>query len=256
MTWLDVLIVGMLAGPTAAGVYGAATRFVSAGVILSTSLRIVVAPMYSRHLASHRIDEVQRLYSLTTKWIVLFSLPLYVLMALFGGTALSVLGPNFRSGAVPLIVLACGMALVLAAGNIQSVLLMSGYSTLAAMNKFIAVVVNVCLLMVLVPWAGLLGAAISWAVALALDTSLAVWQVHTRIGLHPGGRDIRRATLVTVLGTIIPGGLARLLLGDTLLGLATGLCVSALVLGPTIWKMRVGFELDGLVAILKSRSGR
>ncbi|WP_256838332.1 polysaccharide biosynthesis C-terminal domain-containing protein [Ornithinimicrobium faecis] len=256
MTWLDVLIVGMLAGPTAAGIYGAATRFVSAGVILSTSLRIVVAPMYSRHLASRRIDAAQHLYSLTTKWILLFSLPLYALMALFSGTALSILGPDFRSGAIPLTILACGMALVLAAGNVQSVLLMSGHSSLAAMNKFIAVVLNVSLLVVLVPWVGLVGAAISWTAALAVDTALAVWQVHTRIGLHLGGRDIWRAMAVAILCTVVPGGVTRLLLGDTLVGLVTGICVSALVLGPTMWKMRVGFDLDGLVAMLKSRSGR
>lgn len=256
MTWLDVLIVGMIAGPAAAGIYGAASRFVSAGMILSTSLRIVVAPMYSRHLGAQRLEQVQHLYAVTTKWIVLFSVPLYILMALYGGTVLSILGPNFHDGAVALAILACGMALVLAAGNIQSILLMSGHSALAATNKAVAVAVNVCLLLLLVPRADLLGAAIAWTVAMAVDTSLAVWQVRTRIGLRPAGRDVWLTMGTTLACVAIPGAVCRLTLGDTWLALGLSIALGAVSLGLVIWRLRVVFDINSLAALVRPRGER
>ncbi len=61
--WFDVVLVGVIAGAADAGIYGAASRFVGAGVIVLTALRIVVAPRFSAYLAQERHDEVQQLYT-------------------------------------------------------------------------------------------------------------------------------------------------------------------------------------------------
>src|SRR5699024_6849766 len=50
LVWLDVLIVGAIAGPAAAGVYGAATRIAAAGSLVDQAIRVVVAPIFSRLL--------------------------------------------------------------------------------------------------------------------------------------------------------------------------------------------------------------
>lgn len=256
VTWLDVLVVGMLAGPAAAGIYGAASRFVTAGMMLASSLRIVVAPMYSRHLGAGRREQAQHLYTVTTMWIVLFSVPFYLLLALYGGSVLSILGPNFRAGAAALAVLAVGMGLVQAAGNIQSVLLMSGHSALAAINKAIAVVVNVGLLFILVPRAGLVGAALAWTVAMAVDTLLALGQVRLRVGLRPFGRRIAAAMAVALVPVAVPGGGLRAAMGDTPLALVLSILLGGALLSAVAWRMRVTFDLNALAAMARSRTGR
>lgn len=256
MTWLDVLVVGMLAGPAAAGIYGAATRFVSAGMLLSTSLRIVVAPIYSRHLGAGRSAQVQDLYVMSTKWIVAFSTPLYLMLALFGGSVLRLLGGDFGEGSAALAILAIGMGVVLVAGNVQSILLMSGLSALAAMNKGIAVTTNVALLLILVPRTGIVGAAIAWVVAMAVDTFLAVWQVRNRVGVRPATPGIWLVLSIATLVVGIPAVILRLTLGDTMAALIASVVLGVLALGVVAWRMRVLFQLDGLATVIRARSER
>lgn len=219
LIWLAVIVVGVLAGPAAAGVYGSASRFVAAGMIIDTALRVVVAPMFSQML--HREDrrDLESVYRTATVWLVLFSTPVYILLAVFAPVALSLLGDSFADGEPVLIVMSIGSIITFLAGNIHSVLLMSGRSGLAAANKAIAVGVNVGLLYLLVPLWGITGAAIAWAIACALDAALAALQVRFVLKLRVSPIAGLYPLAVALVTVGVPALLFRLLLGATWLGL-------------------------------------
>ena len=96
--WVDVILVGSILGATQAGIYGSAARFVSAGMIVLTALRIVVAPRFSAMLAAREMDALGHLYLVTTRWIVLFGSPVYLVLAIFSPTLLAWFGPGFEPG--------------------------------------------------------------------------------------------------------------------------------------------------------------
>lgn len=229
LIWLAVIIVGALAGPAAAGVYGAASRFVAAGMIVDTALRVVVSPMFSKML--HRDDTagLESVYRTATVWLVLFSTPVYVLLAAFAPVALSLLGGSFADGEPVLVVMAIGSIVTFLAGNIHSVLLMSGRSGLAAMNKAIAVAMNVALIYLLVPIWGITGAAVAWAAACAIDAALATVQVrfvlHLAVSPLPGLYPL--AVAIITFG--VPAIALRLSLGATWLSLILAAAVGALL---------------------------
>ncbi|WOF22632.1 polysaccharide biosynthesis C-terminal domain-containing protein [Microbacterium betulae] len=230
LAWLDIVIVGAIAGPAAAGVYGGAARIASAGTLVDSAIRVVVSPAFSRLL--HRGDRagVADVFRAATIWLVLFSTPVYLLLAVFAPVVLSVLGPSFVHGEVALAALCAGAIVTFLAGNVHSVLLMGGRSGLAAVNKAAAVAVDVALLFLLVPAWGIAGAAVAWAVACLVDAALATVQVHRVLrlpvpvtaGLHP-----LAIALVTVGGAAVG---ARLLLGATWLGLAAAAVVGGAAL--------------------------
>lgn len=253
MLWIDVLLVGLVAGPGAAGVYGAATRFVAAGRILSTAFRIVVAPTYSRLLGQHRIHEVQSLYTKTTQWIVLFSTPVFVLYALFGGTILTALGTEFRTGASALAVLSLGLTIGLLGGNIQVLLLMGGHSGRTAVNKALTLIALVSGILILTPEFGILGAATAWAISMTIDFALAAWQVHKREHVRAGGRAVFFALLVGAGVPGIPALGARIILGDTLAGLLTATLVGALTFLCATFILRRSFALTEIATVIRRR---
>jgi O-antigen/teichoic acid export membrane protein len=181
IVWFDVILVGVIAGAGAAGVYGTASRFVTAGLIISTAMRMVVSPRFSALLAEHKIGAVQRLYSTTASWIVLLGVPVYGLFIFFAPTVLGWFGPGFREGSTALIILCAGAICFLLAGNVDSVLTMSGRSGWMAFNKSVVLGVNIVGNLILVPRWGILGAASAWAFSLFLDAVLA--SVETRIFL-------------------------------------------------------------------------
>lgn len=225
LVWLAVIVVGGIAGPGAAGVYGAASRFVSAGMIVDTALRVVVSPMFSRLLHRGEERDLEDVYRTATIWLVLFSAPVYLLLAVFAPVALSLLGPSFSAGEPVLIIMCLGAVITFLAGNIHSVLLMSGRSGLAALNKAFAVATNVALLFVLVPVWGITGAAISWAIACALDATLATIQVRRVLDLRVSPLPGLYPLLVGLLSVGIPAIGFRLLLGPTWVALIAAAAV-------------------------------
>lgn len=255
MLWVDVLLVGLLAGPAAAGIYGAATRFVNAGRIVSTALRIVVAPTYSRLLGERQSLRVQRLYTMTTQWVVLFSVPFYLVLAAFGGTMLGILGHEFRAGALALAVLTVGVVVSTVGGNLQALLLMSGHSGWAAVDKAVTLVVLAGGIWILTPLAGIEGAATAWTVAMIVDVALGAYQVHRLVGVRVGGRGVALALGVAGIAPAGPVVAARLLLGDSLHGMAVGAVGGALCWLALALLLRKWLSLADVTALAARRAG-
>lgn len=214
IVWIGVILVGVLAGASAAGVYGAAARFVAAGLIVSTAIRIVVAPRFSGLLGERRFADVEELYSVTARWILLFGGPVYIVLAVFAPTVLGWLGPGFDEGVGVMVVLCLGSIVVLAAGNVQSLLLMSGRSGLGAVNKAVVLILNVGATLLLVPRFGIIGAAAAWAASMLLDTALAAWQVRSATGIILSTRSIVYVILLVSACVGVPSGAVVLLLGQ------------------------------------------
>jgi O-antigen/teichoic acid export membrane protein len=254
--WLDVVIVGVLAGPAAAGVYGAATRFVNAGMIPSTSMRIVVAPQFSAALHQRDYAAAQDAYRTTTAWITVLSAPLYVMLWLYGGTALSLLGEGFRDGAVLLGVLSIGAMISSTTGNVQSMLLMSGRSGWVAANKTIVLVVFVMGLAMAVPQYGAMGAAVVWSAAYAVDAVLAMVQVSRLVGIRLDAHQSLVSLAVGVVPFALAGLVGRLWLGDSVRGLLVGASLGTLLYVAAVWLVRRRLDLGEVLLIVRRRGGR
>jgi len=224
--WLGILIVGFLAGSASAGVYGGASRLVAAGFIVDTALRIVVSTRFSALLFAGKIADVERLYRTAAIWLVLISTPVYVILAAFAPVVLRMLGPDFEQGSGVLMILCAGAVLTFTAGNIHSVLLMSGRSGWAAFNKAVVLVVNVVGNVVLVPLIGINGAAISWALSMLIDAMLAAVEVRRFIGIRIWAPSIAYALCVPILTFGVPALIFLRTVGATmpalLLTLGTG----------------------------------
>jgi O-antigen/teichoic acid export membrane protein len=251
--WLDVILVGSILGATQAGIYGSAARFVFAGTIVLTALRIVVAPRFSAMIAGREMDALSHLYLVTTRWIVIFGSPVYVTLAIFAPTVLTWFGHGFGSGAHSMTVLSLGSIALLAAGNVQSLLLMSGRIGWGVFNKLTVLVFNLAMNLWLIPRVGITGAAVSWALSMVLDTVLAAVQVRRATGLTlvPGSTAAALAVVGVCVG--LPSGLVVSLLGQgngsLILAVA---CSGALLLGYCVVDRR-RLELADL-ALLRRRS--
>ncbi|MBM7520294.1 oligosaccharide flippase family protein [Nocardioides nitrophenolicus] len=251
--WLDVVLVGILLGPAAAGVYGVASRFVAGGLVLMTALRIVVAPQFSARLAAGENAEAGRLYAITSTWIVFFGVPIYVLLACFAPFVLSIPGPEFAGGRTAMIVLCVGGVALLAAGNLQSLLLMTGRSGRALVNKVVVVATGVGCNLLLIPAWGIAGAAATWALCWILDGLLSAVQVSRLTGIRPSvGRiaaGIGAGTAVTAPAALV--GIA--VGGQSLLGFAVALVLTGVGVLAAARVGRSFLHLDQFSGIVRRR---
>lgn len=228
LDWADVLLVIALMGPGAGGVYGVVTRIVQAGNMLEAALRIVLGPRISAAIAQEDQARAESLYRQATQLLILGSWPFYLAIALFADVVLGLFGAEFTLGTVALVVLASAMALKNTAGALQTVLLMAGRSTWQLRNKAIQLLVLLALMPVLVPWWGMNGAALAFALSIVIDTLLAGSQVHRSLGFAVPLRTVLVTAALPALIVIGGSVLVRLLAADS--GALLQLCALAAVL--------------------------
>lgn len=252
LEWVDVILVGLLASPAAAGVYAVVTRCVRASEIVQQAARIAIGPQISAAFARGAHDEVRHIYGLVSAAMIWLAWPFFLLLAIFGDAVLSIFGPGFTSGHRSLMILTAAMALATAAGTVQSILLMGGRSTWQLADKSFALALNIALDLLFIPWWGIEGAALAWAITIVVDTLLVVWQVQRLMGIRPSYRPLVRALTLAIVVAGGGGGLARLAFGSSLttLGLATIVLGAAYLALSWRWRERLG--LAALV-LLRSR---
>ena len=144
-------------------------------------------------------------------------------------------------------VLCVGSVVVLAAGNVQALLLMSGRSSWGAFNKLVVVVVNVVGNLILLPRVGIIGAAAMWAACMALDTALAAYQVRRTVGIAVFGPTLLRVAAAVVLCTVLPSAVVLWLAGQTVVSFLTSLLLSGLLLLAYARHDRARLHLDQLL---------
>ncbi|SIT84265.1 oligosaccharide flippase family protein [Microbacterium sp. RU33B] len=251
LLWLDVIIVGLLTGPALAGIYAVVSRLIQTGTMPSTAMRIVVAPQFSRMLHQQRHAALKDLYLRTTQWIVLLSMPVYVLLSVLAVPVLDIFGPGFEFGAPALTIMCLGAAINSSTGNVQSLLLMSGLSGRAAVNKIVVLAVSLTLLFTLIPLCGLTGAAVAWTVSMILDALLATVTVRLRVGVRLSASRILLAIAVSATAAAVPSVIARLVFGETLIALVSGAAAAVVLWTVCLFLTRRWFALDEALASLR-----
>ncbi|HEY0374905.1 MAG TPA: oligosaccharide flippase family protein [Amnibacterium sp.] len=216
LDWAGVLIVLAVAGPVLGGIYAVVNRCVNAGTMIDQAARIVTGPRISRALAVGDRDQASALFLHVTRGIVAVAWPFYLTLAVFAPAVLSLFGPEFVAGALPLALVSIAMMLSTTAGMVQSILLMGGRSSWQLGNRIAQLVTLVVVTVVLVPPLGLLGAALGWTAAILVDTTLATVQVAVKLGIHSSPRLV-----------VLPAGLALAIFGG-------GGALCAAVLGQTV----------------------
>lgn len=183
--YFDVILVYWMLDPATAGVYFAASRLANIFAMLSAALytfgaRRLPSLYFSK---SHReLEHTLRLMAEVTALCVFSGL----FIAWIGAPhLLGLFGPHFVTQQWVLIVLAIGTAFQAAGGPAAAILQLTGhereYVPVVAAN----VVLRLVGFVVLIPWLGVLGAAISATVSLALATVALNVLCRRRTGLDP-----------------------------------------------------------------------
>jgi O-antigen/teichoic acid export membrane protein len=256
LLWVNVLLLGALASTHQAGIYAAASKFVTTGVFVLEATRLAIAPQISALLTQRRTAEAEHLLRMSTTWVIAASWPIYLSLAAFAPVALRMYGGDFVTGQTALTILSLAVLVNLGTGNIQTVLLMGGKSSWNLFNMAGAVLINVVLGLLLIPRYGIEGAAIAWSVAMMFDNVASIIEVRLLLGLRAVGRDNLRVAIGTVACFAVLGAAMRLGLGPTLPALIGFGLVAGGVYVLALWRFRELVALPVLSDALRSRARR
>jgi O-antigen/teichoic acid export membrane protein len=248
----DIVIIAALASPRDAAIYTAATRFMVIGQLGTQAVQQAMQPAVSRLLALEDHEGAARIFAGCTTWTVALTWPVHLSVAVTAPIYLSMFGPGYAgAGQYATVVLALAMLLATGSGPVDVMLLMAGRSGLSLANNAAALVVDLALNALLIPWLGVTGAAIAWAAALAVGNVLPLVQVRRLLGMRPEGAGFGLAAASAIVCFGVLPLIVRLTMGtmETLGGVAIGMLGYAGLL----WAGRTRLALTAFVALLPGR---
>ncbi len=175
LAWTDRLVVGAYLPAASLGAYHAAAQLAAVLTMIVVSFSGILAAMIVAMLAADKGRQALRLYRTSVKWMLYLAVPVLVPLVVAPRAVLvATFGPAYAAASSSLRVLAGGQGMSLLAGSVGAMLVTTGHErrwTLIAATSFVT---NLGLSLWLTPRWGLLGAAISTGIALAVLTVLGI----------------------------------------------------------------------------------
>ncbi|OKO84366.1 polysaccharide biosynthesis C-terminal domain-containing protein [Bradyrhizobium sp. AS23.2] len=183
--YFDIILVYWMLDPATAGIYFAASRLANIFAMVSAALYSFGARRLPSLYFSKNHQEFGRTLQLMAEVTALCVVSGLLLIWIGGPYLLKLFGPHFAAQHWVLIVLGVGTAFQAAGGPSAAILQLTGHE-----REYVPVVAaNVALrlvgFLVLIPWLGVLGAAISATVSLALATIALNILCRRRTGVDP-----------------------------------------------------------------------
>ena len=167
LLWVDVVLLELLKGPAGGRpVNSAAIRdTLAVGTLALSAAGLVVGPQVSALFAAREVDRVARVYKAATTWLCALALPVVIVTVAFAPLMMRLFGHGFGRGVIGARHLSAAMAVNVAAGPVNIVLLMGGGSVANLVSVAAGLVTNVLLNLLLIPRDGVTGAALAWSIA-------------------------------------------------------------------------------------------
>jgi O-antigen/teichoic acid export membrane protein len=228
---------------------------VTVAVFVLAPLNAAFGPYLAHLYHQDRMTEVRRSYAAVTGWVVRLSLPAFAVLLVFPDELLRLFGGAFVTGAAVTVILAAGQFVNAATGPCGTVLNMSGRVALNMWDNLAALVLNVLLNLWLIPAYGIVGAAVAWAVSLAVVNAARVLQVRRLIRALPVSAGMLKG-LAAGAAALLAGFAVRALLPEGFGALAAGVAAIAVVYLGVVLGLGLSRE-DRMVlrALVRRRAG-
>ena len=184
MHWTDIIMLGFLDDAYSVGLYHPVER--TAGLIrmILFAFGSIFAPLFSQYFHENNQTKMLEVAQLSTKWILLTSLPVFIFLILFSNTILMLFGSEFGNNSLALPILTVGIMTQAIFGLGSPSLTMSGFQKYNFINALVALFTNIFLNIILIPQCGITGAAMGTTIALFLISLLRFFENYYLLGLN------------------------------------------------------------------------
>ena len=184
MHWTDIIMLGVLKDAKDVGLYHPVER--TAGLIrmILFAFASIFAPLFSQYFHEKNQTKMLEVFQLSTKWILLTSLPLFIFLILFSNTILMLFGSEFGNNSLALPILTVGIMIQAVFGLGSPSLTMSGFQKYNLINALVALFTNIFLNIMLIPQFGIAGAAMGTTIALFLISLLRFFENYYLLGMN------------------------------------------------------------------------
>jgi O-antigen/teichoic acid export membrane protein len=180
----DIIVLGLLRPAQDVGLYQVALRTGALMLVFLSASNWVLAPWFARLHAGAERQRLQRLVTRTTRAVFAPTFVVFMVFVLAGHELLGLFfGHVFDRAYSVLLVLGAARLIDVAVGPVINLLAMTGGQRILAWTIGGAALINVIGCLVLIPPMGMLGAAVSTGLVMAVTNLFLAFIVHRHIGI-------------------------------------------------------------------------
>lgn len=164
---IDILLLGEYVTNKEVGVYNIALRISEIVGYSLTLVNYIISPLIAQYFANGESGRLQRLITRSSRLVLFISMPLAIAIILFSKPFMIFFDADLYNGHIALFILCAGQIVNVVCGSVGMILLMTGHQRYSILSIVVAVLLNVCLNLLLIPSYGLTGTAIATAASMA-----------------------------------------------------------------------------------------
>jgi len=180
----DLLMLQQFRAPDEVAVYYAAAKTLAFVSFIGFSIAATTAHRCAAYQAAGDHQGLHDFLAQVIRWTFWPSLAVTLLLLAFGRPLLSLFGPNFGDGHLLMFILAVGLVARAAIGPMERFLNMLGQQRACALVYASAFAINVVMCLLLIPHFGAIGAAVSIATALIVETLTLALVAKRKLGFN------------------------------------------------------------------------
>lgn len=173
MDWTDTFLLGVYTTPEVVGIYSIVLRLSLLTSFAFVSINTILLPKIAELYWSGDLTRLQQLVATSNRLLFWSSVPVLATLMVFAGSLLSLFGTEFAVGRLPLIILCLGHFVSCIAGNVISLLIMTGHHRMARNALMCAAATNILGNCLLIPTWGMYGAAVATSLSMIVRDLLA-----------------------------------------------------------------------------------
>jgi O-antigen/teichoic acid export membrane protein len=229
---IDIIMVGVFLTGATVGIYRVSMLLATVIAVPLAAVNQLFPPVASDLYSNDRIDELESVYEITTRWIVSGIIPPILVLILYAPEILNLFGGEFSRGVTVLHLFVLAQLTNSAVGPSGFLLTMSGHQYLNMVNQLTLGILNTILNYFLILEFGFLGAALATAGTLILINIVRVVEVYHFEKITPYSSKFIKPILSAFLTLPVVFSLDFFFSGNILLliGSVTSLAVFAVFL--------------------------
>lgn len=194
----DNLFIGYFLTGDSVAIYDAAFTLSKLLLIFLWALAFIFLPVFSGLYDDKKWNQMQLTYQKTTRWTILATLPLFLVMVSFADFILDLIfGPDYAAASYLMFILASAFMLHSMAGPNREALIAIGETRYILWTNLVALIANLVLNASLVPLIGVAGAAIATTSTYTLLNIALNYRLYTKWRISPVTRTVLMFIAVT-----------------------------------------------------------
>jgi O-antigen/teichoic acid export membrane protein len=202
--WANNFLIGFLKNVVSVGIYNVA--FVLSGFLTFPIgvLLVMYMPVASNLYGGKKINEINKVYIILTKWLCFVTFPLFLFIFLFPDFLIKIFyGSEYLLAGTALRLLALAAMITNFSGPNGATLVSIGKPRLVMYAIFCSAVINIVLNIILIPIYGIAGAAISTLIAIFIFTLIKNIFLYKEIKLKPFNLHLIKPTVIMIIAAAI-----------------------------------------------------